>query len=146
MAVYLGSEKVDIHGLVIEKNEVVKNGTFTPAENVLQIEIPVGINFTYFMLYPMSSVVGRGIKASNTILLDIDKVASITATNNSGSALATSANTYNFATSDTEIYVIINNTRITKNISNNIKIITNNPNGTCLGYFLADVTYQWVAW
>lgn len=123
----------------------IYSGSFTPAENVLKVEIDVGGSFTHFVCYAIASVTGNSIKATGGVIADVETPYCWgMSSNNSGASMIVIPSSSD-NTSDGGYYFIMNNTRVTMN-TDNVVINTSTASGTCLGYFIAGVTYLWYAW
>lgn len=124
----------------------VYSGSFTPAENVLSVEIPIGGTFSHFAVYAIGTVTGYSVKSTAFCLFDVSTpICYGGATNNSGTSLSALNVVERISSSEGNPFIQMNNTQITI-ISNVVKITTSNPAGACLGYFIAGMTYLWFAW
>lgn len=123
------------------------SGSFTPVENVLEATVDVGGPFTHFVLYAIGTVTGNSVKATNSFTVDTETPRCMgTATNNSGSSLSAVLGTDVMGTDNPKYKrFAFNNTQILA-YSDSVHVTTSTPAGSCLGYFIAGVTYLWYAW
>lgn len=133
----------------------IASGKFTPAENVLEVTVNTGVeNMNTFMLYAKADVRNKGVKAGFCVFIDNIKTTSNTNgvmvfTNNSGTGWSNIDISFkiNVSESDGErAYWIVNNTRTTFYVNGDVKIKTSDAAGSCFGYFIGGVEYQWYAW
>ena len=125
----------------------IYSGSFTPAENVLNLEIDVGGEFTHFVLYTDGTVTGHSVKGTYMLLIDEETpVVYGAATNNAGTSNSAILRSLDMHT-DNQNYNLfaLNNTGI-RVYPDSVHIATSAASGSCLGYFISGVTYKWFAW
>lgn len=123
------------------------SGSFTPADNLLTVEVNVPGDFTHFVLYATGTVTGLSMKTSAFLMFDLQTPYLYgLASNNSGSALSSVFTVNKYVDNGTHKRFGANNTAIVIYNSNLVSIETSNPSGTCLGYFPTGVNYLWFAW
>lgn len=124
----------------------VYSGSFIPAENVLKVTIDIGGEYSHFAMYAESSVTGFGVKSTAGAIIDktIPAIFGM-ATNNSGASGAAYFSSYRWNENEGLPFFQVNNSQISVG-NNSVTITTASPTGTCFGYFIADVKYNWFAW
>lgn len=116
------------------------SGSFTPAENVLTATVDVGNSFDRFLLVPNAELADLGIGAKTFFLFFCDRTKAqpyrFIYSGNSGftGSSPTTYSTFNFSMG---YGPTIGETQIT---------FKNGTSGATLGYFVAGVTYRWIAW
>jgi hypothetical protein len=122
-------------------SDAVYSGSFVPADNILNVRVDIGGEYSHFVLYANKKVTDFSVKATGGLIIDrkIPFVYGL-ATSNSGTGFSTV-----FTITPTSATVRVNNTEILIGMDY-IGINTSSPSGTCLGYFLGGVTYYWFAW
>ena len=122
-------------------SSAIYSGSFTPAENVLTATIDVGNSFNRLLLVPEAEIADIGIGAKTFFLYYYDgtravKLHTFVYSGNAGftGSSATPYTAFDFAVGYSPT---IEGTKIT---------FKNGTSGATLGYFVAGVTYRWIAW
>lgn len=118
----------------------IYSGSFTPAENVLTATIDVGNSFNRLLLVPEAEIVDLGVGVKTFFLYYYDGTRAAkhlpVYTGNSG-----------FTGSSPTLYAVFNVTIGYIPTIDGTKItFVNGTSGATLGYFVAGVTYRWLAW
>lgn len=116
------------------------SGSFTPAENVLTAAVDVGSSFDRFLLVPDAELADLGIGAKTFFLFFYDR------TNASPYRLIYTGNSGFTGSSPTPYTVLYMTMGYDPTISETQIAFKNGTSGATLGYFVAGVTYQWIAW
>lgn len=121
------------------------SGSFTPADNVLEVDINIGGTYTHFVCYALAygETLGNGVKAAHTVYFDnLNHVGGFIGTNNGGTAHIAGAMAYNagksrYETNTVGCYVALTDEAVK---------LTGIGGGAGFGYFIGGITYQWYAW
>lgn len=130
----------------------VVSGSFTPSENTLDAVINIGKSFTHFIMFATGTVTGNSVKATANVIADLNIPYCYGAsTNNAGGSLSVIPYAQELFTGEDGTLskpfsgFLMNNTQV-RIFDDCVRILTSSPAGSCLGYFIAGVTYAWYAW